>query len=103
MSYIDVVSRVDNAVGAEVLQDIVQFISRQEVTLWGSHKPRYFLQATLRLALYYDLEEVGYCGLTHFRDLPCLINHKSLYCNVTVLLLLYGRVGTQPHTRGLLS
>ncbi len=58
---------------------------RQEVTLWGSHKPRDFLQVTLRLALYHDLEAVGYCRLTHFRDLPCLINHKSLYRNVTVL------------------
>ncbi len=68
-----------------IKQSYKQMSYRQEVTLWGSHKPRDFLRVTLRLALYHDLEAVGYCRLTHFRDLPCRINHKSLYRNVTVL------------------
>lgn len=40
MSFRDVEVRVETAIGAAVLEEMITFLHAQNISLWGSQKPR---------------------------------------------------------------
>ena len=73
----------------DIIQELINWISSQDISLWGEDKPRSLHRDMTVLALYKDLYAVGYCRLASDINFGYRITHKSLHHNVSVLRLFF--------------
>jgi len=62
-SYKDILNTVSKKIGRNCLEALSTYVHRKNPSLWGEIKRKDFIRRSLVIALYKDLESVGYCKL----------------------------------------
>ena len=84
-SYREIRSKVKHVIGADIVDELLEYVKEHAPALWGEDQPRGFLSAMVFLTLYKDLFGEGYHDLLSDIDLPFHTTLHSLPHNIQAI------------------
>ena len=60
---LNVREKVEAKIKKDTIKELKRYLEKKKPSLWGSDKGRYFVKDCLLLALYHDLEGIGYARI----------------------------------------
>ena len=93
ISYKDMRAKVVDVIGSDTLGVIQKYVENSKPSLWGAQKPRDFTGRSVAIALYKDIEHVGYNKMKKDFSSWYFGQDKSLANNQKVLRELFAEWG----------